>query len=94
MEATPDLQLMAPIDLSVVCFRYVCSRHTEDDLNRINSEILRRIVKRGNIYLSNATVHSRFCLRACVVNHRTTNSDIDRVVTEVLAVAKEVDTAN
>jgi aromatic-L-amino-acid decarboxylase len=91
---TPDLQLMAPIELSAVCFRYVGGVHTEDNLNRLNSEILRRIVERGNVYLSNATLQSRFCLRACVVNHRTTRSDIDRVVAEVLAVAKEVGNAN
>jgi len=83
----------APIELSAVCFRYVGGRHPENDLNRLNSEILRRIVERGNVYLSNATLQSTFCLRACVVNHRTTNSDIDRVVAEVLAVAKEVDYA-
>jgi len=94
IEATADLQLMAPIELSAVCFRYVGGRHTESDLDRLNSEILRCVVKRGNVYLSNATLQSRFCLRACVVNHRTTNSDIDRVATEVLAVAKEVDSAN
>jgi aromatic-L-amino-acid decarboxylase len=81
---------MAPIELSAVCFRYVGGIHKEDDLNRLNSEILRRVVERGNIYLSNATLQSRFCLRACIVNHRTTNSDIDRVVAEVLAAAKEV----
>jgi aromatic-L-amino-acid decarboxylase len=94
IEETSDLQLMAPIELSAVCFRYVGGIHTEDDLNRLNSGILRRIVERGNVYLSNATLQSRFCLRACVVNHRTTNSDIDRVVAEVLAVAKEVRNAN
>ena len=94
IESTPDLHLMAPIELSAVCFRYAGGKHTEDDLSRLNSEILRRILKRGNVYLSNATVNSRFCLRACVVNHRTTNSDIDRVVTEVLAVAKEMDNTN
>jgi aromatic-L-amino-acid decarboxylase len=93
IEETPDLQLMAPIELSAVCFRYVSGVHTENNLNRLNSEILRRIVERGNVYLSNATLQSRFCLRACIVNHRTTNSDIDRVVAEVLAVAKEVDNA-
>jgi len=93
IEETPDLRLMA-IELSAVCFRYVRGVHTENNLNRLNSEILRRIVERGNVYLSNATLQSRFCLRACVMNHRTTNSDIDRVVAEVLAVAKEVDNAN
>lgn len=93
IEGAANLQLMAPIELSAVCFRYAGGAHTEEDLNRLNSEILGRILKRGNVYLSNATLQSRFCLRACVVNHRTTNSDIDRIVAEVLAVAKEVDNA-
>jgi aromatic-L-amino-acid decarboxylase len=94
IEGTADLQLMAPIELSAVCFRYVGGAHSEEDLNHINYKILRRIVERGNVYLSNATLQSRFCLRACIVNHRTTNSDIDRVVAEILAVAREVDNAN
>jgi aromatic-L-amino-acid/L-tryptophan decarboxylase len=94
IEGTADLQLMAPIELSAVCFRYVGGAHTEEDLNHINSKILRRVVERGNVYLSNATLQSRFCLRACIVNHRTSNSDIDRVVAEILAVAREVDNAN
>ena len=93
IEETPNLQLMAPIELSAVCFRYVNGTNNENNLNRLNSEILRRIVERGNVYLSNATLQSRFCLRACIVNHRTTDSDIDRVVADVLAVAKEVDNA-
>jgi glutamate/tyrosine decarboxylase-like PLP-dependent enzyme len=94
IEGTADLQLMAPIELSAVCFRYVGGAHSEEDLNHINYKILRRIVERGNVYLSNATLQSRFCLRACIVNHRTTNSDIDRVVAEILAVAREVHNAN
>ena len=94
IEETPELQLMAPIELSAVCFRYVGGIHNENELNHLNSEILRRIVERGNVYLSNATLQSRFCLRACVVNHRTTNSDIDRVVAEVLAVANKLDNEN
>jgi len=49
IEETPELQLMAPIELSAVCFRYGGGIHTENDLNRLNSEILRRIVERGNI---------------------------------------------
>lgn len=93
IEKNADLQLMAPVELSAVCFRYVGRAHAEEALNRVNAEILRRIVKRGNVYLSNATLQSRFCLRACLVNHRTTDSDIDRVVAEVLALAREVENA-
>lgn len=87
-----ELQLLAPIELSAVCFRYVGNRSLpEVKLNQLNFDILRRIIARGHVYLSNATLHSKFCLRACIVNHRTTDSDIDSVPAEVLAAAQEVD---
>ena len=89
---TRKLELMAPIVLSAVCFRYVGSGElAETELNQMNFEILRRVNQRGHVYLSNATLHSKFCLRACIVNHRTTDSDVDAVVAEVLAAASEVD---
>jgi len=91
LAAKPALQLVAPIELSAVCFRYLGDhRLTEDQLNQLNFAILRRVISRGRVYLSNATLHSKFCLRACIVNHRTTDSDIDSVTAEVLAAAKEV----
>ena len=46
--------------------------------------------ERGRIYLSNASLRGKFCLRACIVNHRTTDADIDSIVPEVLAAAKEI----
>jgi glutamate/tyrosine decarboxylase-like PLP-dependent enzyme len=91
IEKTSELELMAPIELTAVCFRYVGDRNsTSPELDRINFDILRRMNQRGRVYLSNATLHSKFCLRACIVNHRTTDSDIDEVVSEVLSAAREV----
>jgi hypothetical protein len=46
--------------------------------------------RRGRVYLSNATVGGAFALRACFVNHRTTDADVDAVVDEVLAAAREL----
>jgi aromatic-L-amino-acid decarboxylase len=86
----PELELMAPVELSAVCFRYRASKASEEALNRLNPAILKRVVERGRVYLSNASLRNRFCLRACVVNHRTTDADIDSVVAEVLVAAKEV----
>jgi len=62
----------------------------EPKLNQLNLDILKRIVARGHVYLSNATLQSKFCLRACIVNHRTTDSDIDAIQAEVLSAATEV----
>ncbi len=86
-----QLELLAPVPLSAVCFRHVSNRAATkvDDLNR---EILRRIVRRGKVFLSNASLDGAFALRACFVNHRTTPDDVQQVVDEVLAVAAELET--
>jgi aromatic-L-amino-acid/L-tryptophan decarboxylase len=80
---TPELELVAPVELSAVCFRYL-------DTDEMNSAILRRVIERGRVYLSNASVHGRFALRACFVNHRTRPADVVLIVPEVLAAAREV----
>jgi aromatic-L-amino-acid/L-tryptophan decarboxylase len=58
--------------------------------NRFNLALLKRIVARGKVYLSNAELNGKFCLRACVVNHRTKEADIDAVISEVLKIAPKV----
>ena len=85
----PELELMAPVPLSAVCFRYRSREATDRDSDSLNQEILQRVNRRGKVFLSNATIHGRFALRACVVNHRTTPDDIEQVVSEVLAVGGE-----
>jgi len=86
-----DLELTAPVELSAVCFRHILKNNaTEETRNHFNLALLKKIVSRGRIYLSNAELRGRFCLRACIVNHLTTNEDIDRVIPEVLAAASEL----
>jgi aromatic-L-amino-acid decarboxylase len=88
---TPGLELLAPVELSAVCFRHlVRDDASEEERNRFNLALLKRIVTRGRVYLSNAMLHGKFCLRACIVNHLTKESDIDAVVAEVLAAAHEL----
>jgi aromatic-L-amino-acid/L-tryptophan decarboxylase len=86
----PHLELLAPVPLSAVCFRYVptCSE-TEGDA--LNHAILQRIVRRGKVFLSNASIGGKFALRACFVNHRTTPDDVKQVVDEVLTVGAELE---
>ena len=89
--AEPQLELVAPVELSAVCFRYLGSAgHSESGLNRLNAAILKEVVGKGRVYLSNASLRAKFCLRACIVNHRTTDADIDSVIPEVLQAASQV----
>jgi len=87
IDAEPKLERLAPVALSAVCFRYTAASGDLDDFNR---RILERIIRRGRVYISNATIHGHFALRACIVNHRSTESDVHAIVTEVLAAATDL----
>jgi glutamate/tyrosine decarboxylase-like PLP-dependent enzyme len=90
IDASPQLARLAPVTLSAVCFRHlVGERADEATRNRFNLALLKRVIARGKVYMSNAELHGQFCLRACIVNHLTKDSDIDAVVPEVLAAAEE-----
>jgi glutamate/tyrosine decarboxylase-like PLP-dependent enzyme len=75
------IELLAPVGLSAVCFRV---------RGKDNSKILQRVIQRGRVYISNATIGREFALRACFVNHRTTSADVQLILDEVLAAAAEV----
>jgi aromatic-L-amino-acid decarboxylase len=92
IEVEPELELLAPVPLSAVCFRYLSKsdRLNSAELDELNLRILRSVQQRGLVYLSNATIHGKFALRACIVNHRTTPADIETVVDEVLKVGRDL----
>jgi aromatic-L-amino-acid/L-tryptophan decarboxylase len=89
LSSEPELELVARGELSAMCFRFIGAGNLSgEELNRRNAAILKRVVQRGRVYLSNATLRGKFCLRACIVNHRTTPEDVDSVIPEILAAAK------
>jgi aromatic-L-amino-acid/L-tryptophan decarboxylase len=86
-----DFELLAPVELSICCFRYVPERGMSDaELDRLNERIMEAVQKGGRAYLSNATVNGRFALRACITNFRTTKSDIDETLAAVRDAAKSL----
>jgi aromatic-L-amino-acid decarboxylase len=80
-----DLQLMAEPSLSIVCFRFapLSMRNEEDKLNQLNKRLLEAVQLGGNAFLSSTTINGAFCLRACVINYRSTEQDIDFLVAHV-----------
>jgi aromatic-L-amino-acid/L-tryptophan decarboxylase len=86
-----ELERLTPVELSAVCFRHmVRTDASEDECNRFNLALLKRLIARGRVYLSNAELKGKFCLRACIVNHLTKDVDVDAVVPEVLEAAREI----
>lgn len=77
--AQPELELLSPVSLNIVCFRY---RHTEAD--RLNAEIVADLHESGLAAPSTTTINGKLAIRAAIVNHRTTAQDIDTLVAAVL----------
>ena len=77
-----DLELMAPPSLSIVCFRFAPRhlRHDDEKLNTLNKALLERLQLGGQAFLSSTILRGRFVLRACIVNPRSTEQDIDLTV--------------
>jgi glutamate/tyrosine decarboxylase-like PLP-dependent enzyme len=89
--ASPLLELVAYGELSAVCFRHLLRTDaSEQERDDFNAAVMKQMIARGRVYLSNATLQGKFCLRACIVNHLTKESDIEAVVPEVMVAAEEV----
>jgi len=90
VSSADDFELLAPVELSICCFRYVPKGSTSDaELDRLNERIMEMVQKGGRAYLSNATVNGKFALRACITNFRTTKSDIEETVAAVRKAAAD-----
>jgi len=87
VKASDDFEMLAPVELSIFCFRYVPKGFT-GDLDAFNERLLVGVQRAGSTYLSNARVHGKFALRGCVLNYRTTKADMERVLVDVRAVGR------
>jgi glutamate/tyrosine decarboxylase-like PLP-dependent enzyme len=77
--AEPRLELLAPVQLNIVCFRY---RAAEAD--RVNGEIVADIQESGTAAPSTTMLDGQLAIRAAIVNHRTDVGDIDALISAVL----------
>ena len=85
IDREPALQRLAPVALNIVCFRFVAA---EGDLDRLNADIVADVQESGIAAPSTTTVHGVLCIRAAIVNHRTTHADIAIMVDAVLAAGR------
>lgn len=92
-EKTPELEAKTK-SLSITTFRYKPAHIPAGDaaqyLNRLNETLLNRLQAGGEVFLSNAIIDEQYYLRVCIVNFRTTYSDIEELVSIVLREGKKI----
>jgi aromatic-L-amino-acid/L-tryptophan decarboxylase len=63
----------------------------EAHLNALNREVLDRLQRGGEAFVSNAVIDGRYLLRACIVNFHTDQADVDAVPDIVARTGRAVD---
>ncbi|MEO7275135.1 MAG: aspartate aminotransferase family protein [Vicinamibacterales bacterium] len=98
VSANGELELLTQ-DLSITTFRYVppalrATRHeagTATYLDTLNTAVLDAIQRGGEAFVSNAVIHGRYALRACIVNFHTEPADVDAVPLIAVAQGRRLD---
>ena len=81
-------------NLSITTLRYIPENYSGDNnyLNKLNEEIVNQLQIGGEAFLSNAIINDNYCLRACVVNFRTTEKDIQEIIDIIINLGRKIQT--
>jgi glutamate/tyrosine decarboxylase-like PLP-dependent enzyme len=85
-----DLELLAPIGLDIVCFRYNPGSLSLEELNALNKEIKLQIEERAIALPGYTTLNGIYCIRCAISSHRVTNEDFDELIRSVISIGKEL----
>jgi glutamate/tyrosine decarboxylase-like PLP-dependent enzyme len=82
VRGSDDCEMLAPVVLSIFCFRYR-PRGFSGDLDALNERVMLALQRAGSSYVSNARIGGKFALRGCVLNYRTTRRDMEILLEDV-----------
>ncbi len=82
-------EIAAPVELSIVCFRPRVIGLDEALLDRVTDESVIRMQESGIAVISSTTLSGRRAMRACITNHRTRESDLDLMLSELRGIVGE-----
>src|SRR5262249_14784915 len=72
-----DFELLAAGPLSVTCFRYVPQGVEAAEIEALNRQLLDIAQREGRVFLTSTQIDGKLVLRACIVNFRSTEADLD-----------------
>ncbi len=87
IDETAGLERLAPVSLQIVCFRVVRDGFGEAETDALNREIVIALQEKGMAAPSTTRIHGRLAIRVNLTNHRTTQTDLDGLLDDVLKLA-------
>ncbi|MFO7847319.1 MAG: pyridoxal-dependent decarboxylase, partial [Balneolaceae bacterium] len=77
IEKSDDFEMLAPVPLSIACFRYAPAGLNEEEMDELNRKLAHAIEQDGRIFLTATKIKGKTALRTCFINPRTTKKDVE-----------------
>ncbi len=85
-----QLELMTPVTMSVVCFQYVNESLNKELTDKINQEIIIQLQENGIASPSSTILWGKYCIRVCIVNHKTKKNDLDEFIFWIIKTGNKI----
>ncbi|EPR72987.1 Aromatic-L-amino-acid decarboxylase [Winogradskyella psychrotolerans RS-3] len=91
----PELECVTQ-NLSIATFRYIPRNLEVKDekraeyLNTLNEDLVNTLQAGGELFLSNAIINEKYCMRTCIVNFRTTKKDIEECIEIIVKAGRKL----
>jgi aromatic-L-amino-acid decarboxylase len=86
--ADRDFEILAPVTLSVVCFRYKPTGYTESQINRINENLNHALNDSGKIYLTHTVLNGKYTLRMVTSQTNVSLEHVEKAWTLIASTAR------
>ena len=90
VDRSPSLELLAPVALNVVCFRYIAPGLDDEQTDALNEEVVIRLQEGGIAVPSGTRVRGRYAIRCAITNHRSRWEDFELLVQAVQHIGQEL----
>jgi aromatic-L-amino-acid decarboxylase len=76
VEESPDFEVLAPVPLNTICFRFQPGKRTAqipppEELERLNKALLDEVNRSGRIFMTHTKLGGKFSLRLCIGQTQT-----------------------
>jgi aromatic-L-amino-acid decarboxylase len=80
IQEDPQFEVMAPVTINLVCFRYHPSHRnfSEEELEEINKVLMDKLNRSGKMFITHAKLKGKFTLRFCIGQTNTTREHVQK----------------
>ncbi|MFX0121767.1 MAG: pyridoxal phosphate-dependent decarboxylase family protein [Candidatus Hodarchaeota archaeon] len=90
IQSSAELEILAPVSLNIVCFRFIADGLNNSELNYTNKEILMRLHESGIAAPSYTMIDNKYSLRVAITNHRSRREDFDVLIKAILRIGHDL----